>query len=381
MRRRGSASHSIQSLAQMNNVGKVVGFYYNAADEMRGFLYDSAADLQGPIGHAVDLNTVVDANTIPAGWNIASGNDINDQGDIVGLLMQAGPVSSELEYCGCVIDMHSTPPQVIPIPDELLGPRCSAYQINEDGDVAGAYRLPDGTWALYLYNPGLYGNLAYGPMDLGVISPTNTIVLSDRIAGCGNSPGDPGYARVVAGVVNGVQDSQVFLLAPWTDSPPSTFANLRTVFDMNRVGTFCGEGWFDVVVHRRTTQVLAPYIRRLDGPAVPLNEGRQYNNPAKGINKNEDAISSPPADSSLTLYHADLGPLDINALVIGTAEDVSLWRAATRSVRDINDRFSMLRGADGSLERPLPKHFGQIVGYIQCGSVYTGYVLTPEPAP
>ena len=69
---------------EMNNSGQVVGYC-----GCRAFLYDPVLDDHDEaIGQAIDLNEIVDPETIPDGWNISSATGINDRGDIVGSLVR-----------------------------------------------------------------------------------------------------------------------------------------------------------------------------------------------------------------------------------------------------------------------------------------------------
>jgi len=72
----------------INNAGQVVGYsghYNDNGDIAHGFLWDG--------GNLIDLNSLLSADTVSAGWVIASADGINDQGVILGTAFNTNDLS------------------------------------------------------------------------------------------------------------------------------------------------------------------------------------------------------------------------------------------------------------------------------------------------
>ena len=108
--------------------------------------------------------------------------------------------------------------------------------------------------------------------------------------------------------------------------------NFHSIRDMNSEGAFCGEGWFEVPLNKkRTYEARRPYVIRCDGSVDVITESTNF---AWGINSSEDLIMY----NDETLYHADLGLLNLNDLVTGTTDDLEIWYGSQEVMSDINDR-------------------------------------------
>lgn len=276
-------------LNDMNNQGQCVGWYIDAGEVKRAFLYDPLVDPS----MAVDLNTIV---TAPQGWVIASAVGINGHGVIVGYLEPEG--STGAVRSGFLLDPAQ--PVLTLLPDstwDYTFPR----RINENGDVLGVYynHNPDETWGTYLFNSSTDTEVTV----LGDVRNTNVAL---------NNPTDSHDVQV-AGTL---PDNSAFR---WTRGQGLEVLPLISpdVSGINDAGTVSGSTSVKLKGNRSERRAMrySSSLELLPSPYV-----------------NASAINS-SSDVSLgtAFYRDDWGALPIDELIDTSDPDAALWFSNSRT--------------------------------------------------
>lgn len=224
-----------QVVNHMNNLGQVVGWYYNDDTGFKSaFVYNSITD------QADDINSVVTAG-IPDGWHFASVTSINDWMVAVGYLEQIGSGQRQR----VAVDLVTENPVVDLLPSissELSG----MLRINNNGDIVGLRKTESGVKAFWTFNPGFYGDpllreVCDGtPLDMSGVTPqflpiTHTLNLQRFHL---NNPVGSRPAQIAG--TNGRHEGFRYTLG---DAAPEVFPELdigSDVHGFNDEGTLCG---------------------------------------------------------------------------------------------------------------------------------------------
>lgn len=313
----------------MNNVGQAVGYYYLPDGARHAFLYDPAVDPDT----AIDLHDVIallDGGTLFPGWVAVSGVDVNDFGLVVGYLAPAGDPWDPNFRKGFIFDTASW--TVSPLPDDDWS-YSTPNAINENGDIAGLYRRPDGTGEPY-FMPANGGPT----LLLGQSKTTNSRIYL-------NNPSGTRSAQVAGQLAtNG---------APfrWT-----TGAGVEVIFGINSPsveglndsGTICGSTSTKV---GKGSSARYPY--RYSASLEILSSGSLW---GTSINSAGDLLN--PRLSTYYIYHDSWGFLKIDDLIAASDPNAPIWFNRQRmSLAQLSDRdpltaFGMISGsltrADGS---------------------------------
>jgi probable HAF family extracellular repeat protein len=308
----------------MNNLGQVVGWMNLPDGERHGYLHDAAT------GAAVDLHTLYagPGTAVPEGWRVNSGNGINDDGVIVGKLVEIGNPSGtpSIPY---ILDVQGAN-RIVLLPD--FGPPGSttAYlRINNNWDILTIYINANGSYGAYLYNYQLH--------LLGTDTPQSVPGPLKSIGNGNISLNNPTSTRA-AQVSGQLADGTPFRWTSGPDGGLQTFSGLSSpiVRDLNDAGTLCGE----------TTKQGKRYPMRLNTSAELLTGAPDHN--GQSINYSGDVLL--PSTSTNLIFHSQLGYFDLDKLVTGAADDVAAWLAGAPELFFLNDR-------DGT-------GFGQITGRL-----------------
>src|SRR5262249_20368700 len=102
---------------------------------------------------AVDLEILIAGAGVTQGWKIGSAVGINDDGLLVGYLAPLGAGYQSVARQGFALDLGAAAPQVVPLPNWGDWTMTYARCVNNNGDILGVYKNPDGSFGLYFYNP------------------------------------------------------------------------------------------------------------------------------------------------------------------------------------------------------------------------------------
>jgi uncharacterized membrane protein len=342
-----NADPTTASLNGMNNLGQIVGWYYNLAGSRRGYLYDPLS-IDSHV--AVDLETHVGGAGVPSGWRISGALGINDDGIIVGSVSPSEDADATVRQ-GFVLDTQAAVPQVVLLPNWGAWSYTYARQINDNGDILGVYENPDDSTGLYFYNPN---------------DPNSPYFLDDvQTNGLLNNPTATRPAQVGGTFDNGTQ-------APFRWTPQSntleTFGTLTTVGGvrgMNDAGTLCGS--------TRSGKPSTIYPMRVNLPPAQLLSNI-YGPWGQDINSTGDVLLASAGTKSGGLYRDDWpaygNSVDVNKLVTGTQAELATWASASSTALYlINDRISGINA-------------GEIAGYLRfTDGTNARFLLVPVAAP
>jgi hypothetical protein len=328
----------------MNNLGQVVGWCHLPDGTYHGYLYDPDLDPNT----ALDLDVVYRALD-PGfdGWRIHSATGINDLGVIVGKIDDpAGTIRTFLlDPLGIVLT-----PGIKLLPDEFVpeGAVIEYLQINNNLDIVTLYQNPDGSHGAYFFNYDATiedvspGTLQYLPGPIIVLSFSNPRL---------NNPTAAHAAQVCGNFANGS--------FRWTSGPVGKLEMFSgsTARDINDAGELCGDlqksgKRYPMRLPNSTPQVLT---------GAPSHYGTAINN------SRDVLLDDASGNTSLFLFRDDLGYLDLDKLVTGSAEDLAIWFGGDHVLDCMNDRDP-------------ETGFCQIVGRVDLpnGPVMQ-YILMPEP--
>lgn len=323
----------------MNNLGQAVGYYYLPDGARHAFLYDPAVDPDT----AIDLHDVISllgGGTLFPGWVAASGIDINDFGMIVGYLVPAGDPWNPDFRKGFVLDTANW--TLSPLPDDDWN-YSYPNAINENGDIAGQYRRPDGTWDAY-----------FTPADGGATLLLGQSVQNTRIYL--NNPSGTRSAQVAGQLSNGTPFR-------WTIGAGVEIIsgiNSPSVEGFNDSGTICGSTYTKV---GKGSSARYPY--RYNTALQILSGGKGY---GKSINSAGDLLN-PLVGGGAHLYHDTWGFLNPDDLIDATDTDSTTWFARRQfSLTHLTDRDDTT--------------FGAICGQLTEMDLSSSFfLLTPVPVP
>jgi hypothetical protein len=249
-----------------------------------------------------------------------------------------------------VIDMNDEPWSAAWLPDLPQSVATFPRKINDDGDIL-LVGIVNGQYVPYVYNPGLYPEA--GPDAAPTVFPFAIYDVSniDMSFPPGGSP--PQFA----GVLPGGNATFHYTLG---DAAPQTFAMpAAIVFSINGNGTFCGRYSATTIGKggkATTTQVPFHFNPEMQAsPTVLGDAGLSY---PLDIDDSDDVVTF-----GKYLVHSGAGKLDLNALVVGSASDVTYFRQnafrdrAHLTERDSATGFPVIGtrvGDAGCLLTPLP---------------------------
>lgn len=328
----------------MNNLGQAVGYYYLPDGARHAFLYDPAVDPDT----AIDLHDVISllgGGTLFPGWVAASGIDVNDFGVIVGSLVPASDPSDPNFRKGFVLDTATW--TVSPLPDDDWS-YSFPNAINENGDIAGRYRRPDGTWDAY-FMPADGG----ATLLLGSVQDTRIYL---------NNPSGARSAQVAGELSNGTP----FRWTTGTGVEIISGINSPSVEGLNDSGTICGSTYTKV---GKGSSARYPY--RYNTSLQVLSSGKGY---ARSINSAGDLLNLGPWDlhegmDTQRLYYDAWGFLNPDNLIDTTDADSTRWFARKRfGLSHLTDRDATT--------------FGTICGQLtDMDDSSSFFLLTPVPFP
>lgn len=332
-----------------NNLGQVVGWYHSSTDT-RAFLYDPALGM-------VDLNQLVTGG-IPEGWHLRSGVAISDRMVVVGTIMLTG--SDPHVAHPFALDLSLENPVVDLLP-EVGSDFQTGTQINENGDILGAYRNAAGTFDGWMFNPGLYGDPATRvardgtPLDMSSEGPAYLPLTGNASRFLLNNPTDSRAAQVA-----GVDSTGVAFRYTLGDAVPELFPALDLWVDwlggFNDSETFCGV--INVAGTKRNRTSIAPFRYNTTVQQLP-----EFSQGTKDMNSSGDILFY---DTVSRDWGDGLGEryVALDDIVVGSDADLAVW-FGTGAVDcwEMNDRS----GVSDS---------GQIAGR-QNGYLF---ILTPESA-
>lgn len=347
-----NATGAIQS-AEMNRWGEFVGNYFANDGLYHAFLYDPAINP----GQAIDLNELV-APWIPEGWYLSSAKAINDRGTIVGIRRQVG---NETRRGFVLYRIEGQPVELVLLDDEQW-PYTFPVDINEAGDLLAVFDT-DGTvdgngMGVYACNLGLYGDAGAAAIEIlpFTVYSAATAKLNNRL---GSEP-----AQVAGTLASGPAFRYTL-----GDALPEIFPEYDlysrdeySVAGINDAGAFCG---------RRIPKSHYEAFR-YDGQ---LKTVTGVLNGASAVNLAGDMSIA----SGRQFYYEGVGLLNLDDLLVGDPDDISLWKSANFTMQtSITER--------GAVNPDSPNFPGL------CGNIYEpvsgspaiikGYVLTPQlPSP
>lgn len=331
------------NINDMNNLGQIVGWYFDPLGDQRAYLYHPEWDL------AVDLEAAYGGAGVPPGWKVASAVGINYHGVIVGYLAPIGsPYGGGGSRRGFRIDTTAAQ-RVFEVLDFDLGDDEYARQINDNGDILGAYHNPNGPSGIYLY-------CANDPNPLKTLDGVQATAYL-------NNPAGTRPAQVGGTFDDGTQ--KPFRWTPQTSSTPQTFGSFATyggVRGINDSGTLCGSA------STGRPAKITPF--RLDGSATFLSS--DFGPWGQAINSTGDVLLAPAGTLVGGIYRDDWSAYgyyaDINKLVVGTPAELTEWSHATSlALYEMNDRGASLGG--------------QIAGYLRFSDGSTQPFLLTAVAP
>jgi hypothetical protein len=334
-----SADYLTNRLGGLNNFGECVGNYGTPDGHQHGWYCKPSAMVQ-----SIDLNDI-GAIGIPEGWFIAHAMDINDGGAIVGYMRSS--INPQIRR-GFVLEMNGgpgsdTPPEVHLLPDnDENWVDTYARRINENGDVLGVFQRPDGTWGAYLYNfknddPQASPSI----VDVNLEAPATTAL---------NNP-DP-LVGLPALVVGKDHTGTVFT---YSKGGGVTYLYPATgLIFVNDDGVICGS--FSKTVQIRKNQTATRYYIFRD-----FGDGAQ-----EAILGSESSFSIDVHDFNSHgtilmkrqyVYRDEWNFVDINALLTGTAEELSRWSGSLSAYPRMNDSgplgYGEIAGESWSIENGL----------------------------
>ena len=317
----------------INNLGQVVGKYTSSGTE-HAFLYDRVINAN----MALDLNDLVPPLS---GWVIASANDINDHGAIVGYLRSLSDPNVRRGY---VLDTTAKAPVLQLLPDSAWS-NTFATGINEFGDVLGKFKNADGTYGVYVYNCGLYV-----PADPAPIVLSTNVIYGNAI----NNPVGTRGTQVLG------QDAVTRVPFLWTRGQGyKYFTQIGPcgVYSMNDSGTFCG--WAQVQVSR-TSYENRPMRYNTALQALSGGSGGEL---AMRINNSGDVVTTYDR-----LYSDLWGFRSINSLIDPADPNAVEWNSKSNMfMSGLNDRDTITK-------------CGQMFGTIWWADTKKLFLLTPVPA-
>ncbi len=277
-----------------NNLGQTVGRYY-VDGTSHAFLYDPAAT--DPTT-AFDLHIAIGSDPVLEGWVIASATDINDDGVIVGYLIQ-GPLPFDQAFRrGYVLDTHASL-DVSTWTLSLLPTDDWSYpqQINEHGDIAGVYNNPDQTYDVYFI-----------PASGAPVSLLGQSVPNGRIYM--NNP-DPVAGRA-AQIAGRLSDGRAFRWTTSSATPVIFNLDIPSVYGINDFGTICGSTRATFSSNKGKTST-GTYAMRYDGTQLDI----WSNMPgyAHSITSAGDLVVSPQSGIPRYVYHDSWGFVRLDALI------------------------------------------------------------------
>lgn len=277
------------NIDDMNSHGETVGWYLDANGQKCPFAYLPDLDPQT----AFDLNDLVAA---PAGWIIASAVGINDQGIIVGYLLQTGSTADPNARRGFVLDTTAATWSLQSLPDDAWTfsyPR----DINENGDIVGYYADASGASCAYIYNPAI----DIAPVTMG-LAVSGMISL--------NNPQGIRPAQVGGTLADGTQ----FRWTPGVGLETVTSGELHSVYGINDAGTLCGYVFMKQKVYpARYTTSLEALTAGAGSIAQDINNGGDL------------VVSTNPA----SYYQDGWGFLSMSSLVDTSDPDYAIWKTGT----------------------------------------------------
>jgi len=308
---------------EMNNQGCVVGYYDSADIGLRhAFIYDPTVNPSA----ATDLHALV-LPSVPDGTTIQSAAGISDRNVVVGYIRNAAGNSQ-----GFAIDLGTENPVVDLLP--TFGSTSSlGVRVNENGDILVAYRDAAGTWASFLFNPGIYNGDPVAratrngiPLDFTGIDAMDDRVVPLPLSGDSlyfqlNNPTSGRAAQVAGKSASGVAFRYT------VGSSLQLFPEARVVSQLTAVtddGTFCGPAYFknDVDPFR-----CAGAVERL---------ATAENNPYPGgMNDSRDVLTN------RQVYRDDWGGwVALDNLVVGSTTDLARWSGAFPTRFHITNRIA-----------------------------------------
>ncbi len=317
-------------MMDMNNSDQVVGWYTRPDGNVYGIRYDTLTDT------TLDLTDMyAGPGTAFEGWRISNTSGINDDGVIVGKIRDpSGAVN------GYLLDTLAIDPKIVLLPDfSPPGTTIGYLRINIHRDILTIYVNPDGNYGAYLYN--------FDDYDLApeLVVPEYLPAAIKSVRGSAFSLNNSTPAQVAGNLADGT----AFL---WTSGEGGlqTFPGLKSpaVRDLNDAGVLCGDTY--------SGKPSKPYPMRLTTSSLNVLTGAADHD-GVSINSSSDVLLHDSVNGTgLLLHHSDLGYLDLDALVTGSAEDLGYWFGGTHKLWFLNNRdatgFGHITGsihfADGS---------------------------------
>jgi len=330
----------------INNLGQAVGYYDVPGLPRSAYFYDPFVDPD----QAVDLNDFVAGRGVPAGWRIASGTGINDQGIVVGYLRPNDP--TVFAQRGFVLDTNAETPAIVLLPNHGAWVNFYPANVNENGDVRAVYS-ENGLTYIYFFNlsdpsaPLFLNAPIYGSINTGSLNNP----IGNRSAQIGGRLADGTPYRWTPGV------------------QLETFAGLgiESVWDINDEGVLCGRAKRTVTTTSKgkTTTTTYQNPMRLTQPPVNYLTG-VTNQDGVAINSSADVLIW-----NGILYRDDWGAfanyVDVNKLLTGSNAQLTVWFSTT------NIGWDLMNNRGGSASA------GQIAGrWIAPDRSYNrGFLLNP----
>lgn len=320
----------------VNNLGIVI--------EGDGYIHDQ----NGLIGNGTPETTysIYDLADVPANWtgmNLHNGND--DDFEIVGRIIDPNGVMR-----GFYVDLSVVNPQTGKSDFELLpdlgSPFSAARAINNDGDIAVQYQLPDGSWSVYVTNR----------VDFNTTTPLGYAVANAWPFHMNNRIYDTGTGQLI-------RNAQLMVELPNRDislytlgDPVSEVKNLDVLAgenvqgqDLNDYGDICGRIDETQIVPdrgKKTKTITVSKAMLYEYPFVNAPLQISSNSGAWGTNNEGDVVFESEYYSAY--FWRGGSSFDLDDFVIGSTDDVEFWfNRDSLQPHDINER-----GASG---------FGQIV--------------------
>lgn len=306
----------LMASGDINDLGQVVGYYQDAAGELRGFFYDPEISATT----AIDLETMIGGSGVPEGWHVTHAKSINNFGIILGEMAGIDLETGNKVRWGFVIDINAPSPTVIPLPeipgvDEFSVMR--PMSINNDGDILCQYTADGARW-IFVVNP-------FTQAEPQFLNQPVWDSYSSKIANATSSHSAIVGTRLADGT-----------LARWT---PET--NTLQRLEVN--GTHAGindaghiAGYYNGFAMRLITP-----------PPKTFNVGYQLLPGAGGINNSSDVTIG-----GGYLYRDDVGLINLTNYLSASTADRALWTGA------------LSKGVGGITERDSKSNYGRMIGSL-----------------
>ncbi len=341
---------STLGVTAMNNGGQVVGSFDTEINRF-GFIYDSV-NFSTP---AVDLNSILSA---PEGWTIASAQDINEDGMVVGYLAPEGPFDYGGDWLPFAANLFlPTGPQLIVLPNGQSS-RSMAAAVNDDGDIVITYKQGE-AHGVMVFNPGL----DFGSPDDDVITPVPVLIRGIGEIDINNS--SIFGAAQIAGVLSNDYSFRVTVGSANVETFPAIFSGTsgRGVNRINDFGVMAGTYSAEI----RKNKFRNRAFRYDDSKSEPFEWFPESANGTYSLNNAEDFVIW----GQTSFYHEGTGFIELNSTsLIGDSALITAWdQGAFHFVPDISER--------GALSEIVAPDYPAICGSFVLDGQRIAVLLTP----